>query len=291
MTIWLICGLVICVAAPLLFVGIRQLLRRRAARRQQLLNPQGGRVLWDIAEGGRGLDVKDGAVYLDRRRFATRIAGGALAVLGLAAARKALRSEAEMSLSKLGGGPPADTWGDSGSGSKHDATTRGSGAEHPHDQWGDSGSGSKRSATARGLGEEHPNDQWGDSGSGSKRSATARGLGEEHPNDQWGDSGKHTRTLRAQWGDSNSGSNKRSATARGLGAEHPNDTWGDSGSGSKRSATARGLGAEHPNDQWGDSGKRTRTLAQTDYVDTSKGGKRTGLAGFRAEPPHSDSSS
>ncbi len=193
MILWLICGLVICVAAPLLFVGIRQLLKRRASRRQQLLNPQGGRVLWDIAEGGRGLDVKDGAVYLDRRRFAARIAGGALAMLGIAAARKVLRSEAEMSLAKLGGGPPADQWGDSGSGSKRNATARGLGAEHPHDTWGDSGSGSKRSATARGLGAEHPNDQWGDSSSGgNKRNATARGLGAEHPNDQWGDSGKHT---------------------------------------------------------------------------------------------------
>jgi hypothetical protein len=44
------------------------------------------RVLWDIAEGGRGPVIRNGDVCLDRRSFLSRMTAAALALVGVAAA-------------------------------------------------------------------------------------------------------------------------------------------------------------------------------------------------------------
>lgn len=48
-----------------------------------------GRVLWDIADGGRGPVVRKGKLYLDRRSFLSRMTAAAMALIGLAVASSA----------------------------------------------------------------------------------------------------------------------------------------------------------------------------------------------------------
>lgn len=47
------------------------------------------RVLWDVAQGGRGPQVRKGEISLERRSFLSRMAAAAMALAGLAVARAA----------------------------------------------------------------------------------------------------------------------------------------------------------------------------------------------------------
>ena len=62
-------------------------LRKRAKRSpsQPGSQPEAGRIVWDLADGGRVPAIRNGKVSLDRRSFVSQIAASAMAIVGLTA--------------------------------------------------------------------------------------------------------------------------------------------------------------------------------------------------------------
>jgi hypothetical protein len=83
--------LLVCAAAIVLYVAARRNSNPEAHVKPSCvrLEDPAHQILWDIAEGGKGPVVKEGIVYLDRRRFGSRIAAAAAALFGMFVANKA----------------------------------------------------------------------------------------------------------------------------------------------------------------------------------------------------------
>ncbi len=81
-------GVLLAAGAVLTYLSIRRRGDRRPAGEADGVELEGSssRVLWDIAQGGRGPVIRNGDVCLDRRSFLSRMTAAALALVGVAAA-------------------------------------------------------------------------------------------------------------------------------------------------------------------------------------------------------------
>lgn len=115
-------GMLLAAGAILVFFYLRSRARRAAALPsnpglgQNEPRAVSGRVLWDIADGGREPAIRNGALSLDRRSFLSRATTSAFALVGLAAASAAAHAASASS------GARADSFG-SHTDSPHNDTT------------------------------------------------------------------------------------------------------------------------------------------------------------------------